>query len=82
MLWSFMALLLGVLVLATSSFAHSTQGLYNLVQRRMPLHADFFEFFLVEPIGNGTVYDQYTILSTSEGKIRVEGTTVSALSSG
>ncbi|KAL3421437.1 hypothetical protein PVAG01_07882 [Phlyctema vagabunda] len=61
---------------------NTTQGIYSLIQRRMPFHADSFEFLLVNSISNGTGYDQYMVSSTSNGKIRVEGTTLSALSFG
>jgi alpha-N-acetylglucosaminidase len=71
-------------VLAGTGFAQSTQGIYNLLQRQMPSHADSFELSLVDSIGNAnaTGYDQYAVSSTSNGKILVEGTTLSALSSG
>ena len=69
-------------VLAGTSFAHSTQGIYDLVRRRMPLHADSFELSIVDSINNATGYDQYAVSSTSDGKILVQGTTPSALSSG
>jgi alpha-N-acetylglucosaminidase len=80
MMWWSKALCL--VVLAGSGLAHSTQGIYNLIQRRMPLHADSFELSLVDSISNATGHDQYTVSSVSKGKIRVEGTTLSALSSG
>lgn len=79
MLWS---KVLSVVALAGFSLAQSTQGIYDLVQRRMPLHARSFEFSLVECTNNVTGHDQYTVSSTSKGKILVEGTTLSALSSG
>ncbi len=60
----------------------STQGIYSLIERRMPLHADSFELLLVDSFVNTTGYDQYMVSSTSTGKIRVEGTTLSALSFG
>jgi alpha-N-acetylglucosaminidase len=69
-------------VLAGTGLAQSTQGIYNLLQRRMPSHAHSFELSLVESIGNATAYDQYEVSSNSEGKILVRGTTLSALSSG
>lgn len=80
MLWSSSFCLL---VLAGSGFAKSTQGIYSLLQRRMPLHANSFELSLVDSIGDSTTgHDHYSVSSTSEGKILVEGTTLSALSSG
>ena len=61
---------------------HSTRGIYKLVQRRMPLHANRFEFSLVDFIQNGSDYDQYLISSTPNGKVRIEGTTLSAIAYG
>ncbi|KUJ18115.1 putative alpha-N-acetylglucosaminidase [Mollisia scopiformis] len=65
----------------------STQGIVDLVARRMPNHVDFFEFQL---IGNKTVpaysaskaNDEYMVSSTTDGKILVEGNSLSALASG
>jgi Zn-dependent protease with chaperone function len=59
-----------------------TQGIYNLLKRRMPLHADSFELSLVDFVRNNTGNDQYMISSTTDGKIRVEGTTLIAISYG
>jgi alpha-N-acetylglucosaminidase len=63
----------------------STQGILDLVQRRLPKHVDDFEFRI---LANGTenstksVNDHYTLSSTADGKILVEGNSLSALSSG
>lgn len=57
----------------------ATWGVYNLLKRRMPLHADRFELSLVDFITNDTGNDQYMISSTPVGKIRVTGTTLSAI---
>jgi len=48
----------------------------------MPLHANRFEFSLVDFIQNGSDYDQYLISSTPNGKVRIEGTTLSAIAYG
>lgn len=79
-MWLAKALCLAVL--AGHSLAQSTQGVYDLVQRQMPEHANSFQFSLVDSIGNSTGYDQYVVSSTFDGKILVEGTTISALTSG
>lgn len=66
----------------------STQGILDLVQRRLPDHVDGFEFRLTGnetfPITTAirTVNDEYTISSTSDGKVLVEGNSVIALASG
>ncbi|RFU26740.1 hypothetical protein B7463_g9605, partial [Scytalidium lignicola] len=80
MMWWTKALCL--VVLAGTGLTESTQGIYNLLQRQMPLHANSFELSLVKSVGGVTGYDQYEISSTHNGKILVEGTTLSALSSG
>ncbi|KAE8151487.1 tim-barrel domain-containing protein [Aspergillus avenaceus] len=59
----------------------STQGIQSLVQRRLPDHAHNFEFSLVN-VSQHVTNDSYVISSTSEGKILVEGNTLSALSKG
>lgn len=81
MMWCTKTLYLAALV--GTGLAQSTQGIYNLLGRLMPLHADSFELSLVDSINNNaTGYDQYVVSPTSSGKILVEGTTLSALSSG
>ncbi len=66
----------------------STQGIIDLVARRMPNHLDAFEFELTNnenlPIGSSSelVNDDYLVSSTAEGKIHVEGNSLSALASG
>jgi alpha-N-acetylglucosaminidase len=72
------------IVTATSQ---SIQGVLDLVQRRLPDHVGGFEFRLV---GNGSASfsittkanDQYSVSSTADGKILVEGNSVIALASG
>lgn len=65
--------------------ADSTQGLYDLVRRRLPSHCEDFVFVL-----DGTATssnpadlsnDEYTI-STSNGSIAIQGTSLSALATG
>jgi alpha-N-acetylglucosaminidase len=75
-------LLSAIGAVATSSTS-STAGVESLVQRRLPSHANSFEFAL-EPSSHGSALtnDSYTVSSTKDGKIRIEGTTTSALLSG
>jgi alpha-N-acetylglucosaminidase len=80
-MWFTKALYLALLA-GTGLAAQSTKGIYDLLQRRMPFHASSFELSLVDSIGNASGHDQYMVSSTSKGKILVQGTTLSALSSG
>lgn len=66
----------------------SIQGILDLVKRRLPDHVDRFEFCHT---GNETfpistairaINDEYTVSSTPDGKILVEGNSVIALASG
>lgn len=66
---------------ASAVVAQSTQGIYDLVQRRLPSHASSFEFSLVNATQTNATYDQYTV-STANGKVLVQGNTLSALSTG
>lgn len=75
-------LLSAIGAVATSSTS-STAGVESLVKRRLPSHANSFEFAL-EPSSHGSslTNDTYSVSSTKDGKIRIEGTTTSALLSG
>lgn len=69
------------------ALAQSTQGIIDLVARRLPSHNDAFEFQLTAneslPLVVATkTNDDYRVSSTSNGKILVEGNSLSALSSG
>lgn len=78
----------GLSVATASTQTISTQGIYDLVKRRIPQYSDSFQFSLVNAIP--TVFlsasdkpnDQYVISSTSDGKVLIEGNSLSALSSG
>jgi alpha-N-acetylglucosaminidase len=70
-----------------SGFSQSTQGIYNLLQRRMPQHADSFQFSLVNVTGVASddgdqPFDRYVVSTLSNGTVLVEGNSLSALSSG
>ncbi|KAK1239757.1 hypothetical protein MKX07_001211 [Trichoderma sp. CBMAI-0711] len=74
--------LLSAVGVAASSYQSPTEGVESLVKRRLPQHVDSFEFVLEPPHGSGVVNDSYTVSSTKNGKVRIEGTTTSALLSG
>jgi alpha-N-acetylglucosaminidase len=62
--------------------AQSTEGIYNLVQRRLPNHADSFRFTLVNATQTANSYDQYVVSTAANGTVLVQGSSLSALSSG
>lgn len=62
--------------------ALSTSGIKDLVNRRLPAHVDDFEFRLLESGILADENDVYGVSSTDDGKILVEGNSLSALSSG
>ncbi|KAI0858666.1 glycoside hydrolase family 89 protein [Xylaria cubensis] len=83
--WAFAA---GVTALRTTE---STAGVESLVRRRLPEHAEYFEFEIVDFLGcNGTlsdvenerVNDSFVVTSTGQGKILVQGNTVGGLFAG
>ncbi|UKZ88341.1 uncharacterized protein TrAFT101_004102 [Trichoderma asperellum] len=75
--------LLSTIGAVAASSTSSTAGVESLVKRRLPNHANSFEFAL-EPSSHASplTNDSYTVSSTKHGKIRIEGTTTSALLSG
>ena len=76
------ALCLGLF--ATSALAQSTEGIYDLVKRRLPNHVGSFHFSLVNSTSNSSSVknDAYVVSTTAHGTVHVEGNTLSALSSG
>jgi hypothetical protein len=78
-MWGLKGLLISGLWIS-SALSQSTQGIYDLVQRRIPQHADNFQFALVNFTDQG--YDQYIVSSLPNGTVLVEGNTLSALSHG
>ncbi|KAJ5981184.1 hypothetical protein N7499_001803 [Penicillium canescens] len=67
---------------ASTVAAQSTEGIYNLVQRRLPNHADSFRFTLVNATQAANSYDQYVVSTAANGTVLVQGSSLSALSSG
>lgn len=81
----------GILLLASAALAAaktaSIDGILGLVKRRLPDHADGFQFRLVGddielPLTGQPAIDEYTVSSTRDGKILVEGNSPIALASG
>lgn len=72
------ALLLGLC--ASTTFAQSLDGIYDLVRRRMPKHVDSFRFSLMD--FNSTNNDQFVVSTAANGTILVQGNSLSALSYG
>ncbi|EED15329.1 alpha-N-acetylglucosaminidase, putative [Talaromyces stipitatus ATCC 10500] len=59
----------------------SASGIEALLQRRLPQHADKFEFGIVNATSLGE-NDVYVVLSAENGSIRIEGSSLSALATG
>lgn len=73
-----------LLALFSTSYvvAQSTDGIYNLVKRRLPNHANDFHFSLRNITESSKKYDEFIVSTTVNGKVVVEGNSLSALSSG
>ncbi|TAQ86005.1 hypothetical protein B7494_g5668 [Chlorociboria aeruginascens] len=68
-------------------FTRSTQGIRDLVKRRLPNHVDCFTFLLSKPSNSSfstkeLQNDNYVVSSTADSKIQVLGNTPIALASG
>lgn len=72
----------GALFAAATALDMSTQGIENLIRRRLPEYASKFRFSLVNPTQDWGVNDSYNVSSTHYGRLLVQGTTLSALSKG
>ena len=71
------------LAIAATAVAQSTDGLYNLVSRRMPRLDGSFEFFITDPTDPYQwENDAYTVSTNLLGQIIVSGSTLSALATG
>ncbi len=72
--------LLGWVLVAVNAFAEastSCAGIEALVQRRLPNHAGCFEFSISET--SNSTKDSYTVTSTQDGKIHVQGSSTSGV---
>lgn len=79
--------LLSLLALVWSIAATtSTQGLHDLVKRRLPSHCDDFDFILNDKPApaNFTEFedDEYAISTSANGSISIQGNSLSALATG
>uniref|UniRef100_A0A093V078 Alpha-N-acetylglucosaminidase n=1 Tax=Talaromyces marneffei PM1 TaxID=1077442 RepID=A0A093V078_TALMA len=79
--------LLVYFLFAGSASADYAQGIYDLVKRRMPQHADSFQFSPLETVQNSPdhtdqVTDQYVVSTPENGTVLIEGNSLSALSYG
>lgn len=74
--WAFAA----IGAVAGAATTPSTEGIEALVKRRLPQHADFFEFKIIDAKKPGE-QDRYTV-SPAGDKVRVEGNSLSALATG
>lgn len=70
------------IVAVQAEAAQSTQGLVDLLERRLPAHVDHFEFQIRGNYTLGVTNDEYAVSQTLTGKILVEGNSLSALASG
>ena len=82
----FRPLALGLLVTAAGAISQSKEGIYDLVKRRLPNPVGNFEFSLVvdgdrDSHSNIPTNAEF-VVTASEGKVRIEGNSLSALSSG
>ena len=59
----------------------SPTGIESLVQRRLPQHAENFEFSIVNATSLGE-NDVYSVSNGDNGKIKVEASSLSALATG
>lgn len=80
---------LAVLTLLAALFAnaaaHSPQGLYNLLKRRLPSHCEDFVFTLHDAAPadpSELINDEYTVSTTSNGTVTIQGNSVVALATG
>ncbi|KAF7715307.1 Alpha-N-acetylglucosaminidase [Penicillium ucsense] len=76
-------ILLSVCSIGVLAYAQSTQGLYNLVKRRLSNHANHFDFTIDKSCCAGIDgYDRFMVSNGPNNTISIKGTSISALSSG
>ncbi|QSZ32336.1 hypothetical protein DSL72_001910 [Monilinia vaccinii-corymbosi] len=81
----FSSLLFAIIIInaiVQTAASQSNQGLVDLLQRRLPAHADAFEFQLRGNHTLGVTNDEYVVSQRLAGRILVEGNSLSALASG
>lgn len=72
-----------VLTAAVASTAPSTDGVTAFIKRRLPHHADSFELRIENATeASAATNDAYTVSSGANGKIRIQGTSPSAIMQG
>lgn len=69
-------------VIVQAEAAQSTQGLVELLKRRLPAHVNDFEFKIRGNHTLGATNDDYSVSQTCTGVILVEGNSLSALATG
>ncbi|CZS97027.1 related to alpha-N-acetylglucosaminidase [Rhynchosporium graminicola] len=69
-------------IFPSQHFSISTEGIHDLIQRRMPHYTGCFELLLIDSFANSSGHDQYIISFTSTGKVLIEGTTPIAIACG
>ena len=71
-----------VILLGAVASATSTQGLYDLVERRLPGHCEDFVFTLHPETNSSAVINDAYSISSENGSIAIQGTSLSALATG
>ena len=79
-----LTIILGILIAGTAASAQSVQGILDLVKRRLPNHVAKFTFSIVNATAASPSKhnDEYTVSRSANGKILVEGNSLSGLSIG
>ncbi|KAJ5593927.1 uncharacterized protein N7459_000135 [Penicillium hispanicum] len=67
---------------ASAAASQATNGIYNLLKRRIPEHVDSFSFTLDPSFTSGEGYDHFIVQNASNGTIHVHGSSLSALLTG
>ncbi|KAK7521314.1 putative alpha-N-acetylglucosaminidase [Phyllosticta citriasiana] len=60
----------------------TTQGLVDLVTRRIPDHAADFQFVLSNQTTNSSGYDHYAVSTPANGQVKIESSSLSGLANG
>ncbi|KAK8159875.1 putative alpha-N-acetylglucosaminidase [Phyllosticta citribraziliensis] len=65
-----------------SATTGTTQGLVDLVTRRLPDHAADFHFVISNQTANSPGYDHYSVSTPATGQVKIESNSLSGLASG